>query len=280
MRPPAWARLLYRASRSLSSLNRAQEIVRDELLFGYLRPEARSELTLSVYAKTHGYLEGGEIFAQGLFPWEAAMLDHQRVPRAGRVLLGAAGGGRELAGLLARGYEVTAFEPVEPFFESARRSARGSSAVVLKGSYADLVRRARDASGPLSPVQGPFDLCLLGWGSLSHLSSTREVAEVLAAIRSLAPRAPVLTSFWAGVSIKPSRLGGATRLRRAARGVIASLGGKPFPRGLEFLTDVGFMLTFTEQELAEASALGGYDVALFDEADYPHALLVPTGATT
>jgi len=280
MRPPTWARLLYRYSRALDALNRAQEIVRDELLFGYLPPEERTKLTFDVYAETSSYLEGGELFVQGLFPWEAALLANERVPRAGRVLLGAAGGGRELLALLARGYEVTAFEPVQPFFESARAVARGTNALVLKGSYADLVRRAHRESGPLEAVQGPFDLCLLGWGSLSHLNGAGDAIEVLRAFRVLAPAAPVLTSFWGAISMMPTKVGRATKLRRAMRRMVGLLGGRPFHPGLTFLPDVGFMHTFTKGELADICAHAGYELALFDENDYPHALLVPRAEST
>src|SRR5882724_468985 len=117
MNPPTWSRLLYRFSRALSALDVGQQIVRDELLFAFLPPSQRNSLTFDAYALSRPYVAGGEYFLEGLWAWETALLEDHRVPRSGRVLLGAAGGGRELRALLERGYEVYAFEPVAPLFE-------------------------------------------------------------------------------------------------------------------------------------------------------------------
>jgi hypothetical protein len=274
-RAPNWARLVCRVSRGLNRVDRSQQILRDELLFAFLPPSYRRELTFDAYASTKAYSSGGDFFSQGLFPWEVALLDHPQIPRAGRVLLAAAGGGRELEALLKRGYDVFAFEPVPALFEQAQHVARGSGASVVKASYSDLVTRARGGQGPLDRLKGPFDFCLLGWGSLSHLTELSEVLDVLAALRTLAPHAPVITSFFLRASGVAPSVGGARRLRRLLRRVFAVAGGRPVHPGLQFYLDAGFVRPLLREELYDLCERTGYEVAYFTEVDYPHALLLP-----
>lgn len=252
-----------------------QRIVRDELLFAYVEPAQRDTLTFEAYAKTRDYVVGGESFAEGLFGWEKALFEDPRVPRTGRVLLGAAGGGRELQALLQRGYEVYAFEPVVPLLESARGVAEGARAEVVQATYQDLVARADGLPGPLDGVSGVYDLCILGWGSLSHVTEPAIVVETLRAFRSLAPRAPLITSFILRSSVVPNTKGGARKLRSGLRRLLESSRGASVPPGLNYDTASGFFYAFSREELSELCASAGYDVASFVEQPFAHALLVP-----
>jgi hypothetical protein len=276
-RAPHWARLVCRVSRGLNRIDRSQQILRDELLFAFLPPSDRRELTFDAYASTNAYSPGGDFFSQGLFPWEVALLDDPRMPRAGRVLLAAAGGGRELDALLKRGYDVFAFEPVPALVEQAQHvaRARGAGASVVQASYADLVTRARGEHGPLDRLEGAFDFCLLGWGSLSHLTELSEMLDVLEALRTLAPHAPVITSFFLRASGVAPSAGGARRLRLLLRRVLAVVGGRPVQPGLQFYLDAGFVRPLLREELYDLCERAGYEVAYFTELDYPHALLLP-----
>jgi len=280
MAAPLWSRLLFYASRALSSADVAQQVLRDELLFAYMHPNQRGALTSAAYALNGDYIPGGAIFGAGLFPWEKALLENPRVPNSGRVLVAAAGGGREVAALLARGYDVYAFEPVEPFLESARRVVQGSGSRVVGASYADLVERAagRDG-GPLRDCTGPFDLCLLGWGSLSHLTEPGVVVQVLQGLRVLAPCAPVITSFMLRRGEAEATNGGARKLRRVVRRVLQSVGGRATPPGLSFLNFAGFLYSFSQEELFELCRQAGYAVHYFSDRDYPHALLLPLASS-
>lgn len=276
MEAPTWSRVLYRFSRALSAVDVSQQILRDELLLAFVPPDQRSGVTFDVYSKNIEYVPGGGFYAKGLFPWELAMLDDSRVPRAGRVLLAAAGGGRELRALVARGFEVCAFEPAEPLFESSRNVARGSSAVALKASYQDLVSWAEGRGGPLSGWRGPFDLCLLGWGSISHLTAPGAALEVFRALRTLAPRTPVITSFLMRGATPPATAGGARKLRGLVRRALQAVGGYPVHQGLGFSNSSGFIHSYSKEELFELWEQAGYSVAHFSDRDYPHALLLPS----
>lgn len=275
MSAPAWARLLYQLSRGLESLNVAQLIVRDELLFAFLPQSQRNALTFEAYSRSRGYTRGGEVFLEGLFPWEIELLEDSRVPRAGKVLLGAAGGGRELDALLTRGYDVYAFEPVSQFVESARRVALGRDAIVVQGSYDDLVARATGRHGSLDGYRGGADLCVLGWGSLSHVTEPTAVVDLFRALRALSPRAPVMISFYLRSEVQPSSTGGARRLRRGMRSALETAVRRPVAKGIKFQTSCGFCYEFSRAELSELSEQAGYEVAHFAATPYPHALLVP-----
>jgi hypothetical protein len=277
MTAPTWSRLLHRLSRALSAVDAVQQSVRDELLLAFVRPSERSSLTFDVYARNREYVPGGGVFAKGLFPWESALLNDPRIPRSGRVLLAAVGGGRELHALLERGYEVWGFEPVAQLLESARDIADGSNAQLAKGTYQDLVDRAHGRSGPLDGLQGAFDFCILGWGSLSHLTERGAVLDVLRALRALAPEAPVVTSFLLRASVEPT-VGGSRKLRRVLRRAFEAIGGLPVASGLEFHVGSGFIYSFSREELLALCDEAGYEVAHFSELGYPHALLLPTGS--
>jgi hypothetical protein len=258
----------------LTTVDAIQQSVRDELLLAFVPLDQRSSLTFDVYARNREYVQGGGVFSKGLFPWELALLNDSRIPRSGRVLLAAVGGGRELCALLERGYEVWGFEPVAALLESARGVARGSNANLAKASYQDLVARAHGQKGVLDAFQGPFDFCVLGWGSLSHLTEPGAVIDVLRALRALAPKAPVLTSFLLRASVEPT-IGGSRKLRRVLRRTFAAVGGFPVASGLQFHVGSGFIYAFSREELVRLCREAGYDVALFSELGYPHALLLP-----
>jgi hypothetical protein len=277
MNAPSWSQLLYRFSRALTALDLGQQIVRDELLFGFLSPSERNVLTFDAYARSRSYVKGGEYFLEGLWAWEAALLEDSRVPRSGRVLLGAAGGGRELRALLDRGYEVFAFEPVAPLFQCARAIAQGENAVVVQANYDDLVARAEGKSGrPLDSLAGHFDLCILGWGSLSHLTELDAVLQTFRALRALAPQAPVVVSFSLRSSKGPPDLkGGALKLRHGLRRVLGAAGARAVPPGLRFATRYGFFYEYSVSEFVELCAKSGYALERLSEVPHPHALLLP-----
>jgi hypothetical protein len=281
MNTPTWARLLYRFSRALSALDAGQQIIRDELLFAFLPASARNGLTFDVYSRSRGYVVGGEYFLHGLWAWEAALLDDPRVPRSGRALLAAVGGGRELKVLLERGYEVFAFEPVGPLFESARSVgvAAGSRALVVQASYQDLVAKAEGKSGPLDGLAGRFDLCVLGWGSLSHLTEPGAVLETLRAVRALAPDAPVIASFLLRTKGTPDVKGGARKLRHGLRRLFEAAGASAVPEGLRFGTAHGFYYQYLASEFTELCGRAGYEVAVIGEMPHPHVLLLPSATS-
>jgi hypothetical protein len=275
MSTPLWARLVLRASRATSKLHRAQEILRDELLFAYLPASSRGTFTIESYEPDHNYLPGGAVFEMGLFEWERALLESSLLPRCGRVLLGAAGGGRELKGLAARGYTLSAFEPAGGLLLGAQRvAAEFAGSQVLRGTYADLCDLAEGRSNALAALDLKVDLVWLGWGSLSHLTGPDEPLRLLRALSTLLPSRPVVLSYIErGGEAAKGR--GARKLREGLRRTFRTLGGAEVPEGLECHTLGGFCQTFTLEEISELVAAAGYRLALHKHEPFPHAVLVP-----
>ncbi len=199
-------------------------------------------------------------------------------PSSGRILLGAAGGGREIAGLAARGYDVLAFEPNPVLVEGAVATARGApNTHVVRASYADLVSAATSGQGPLAnPIKGVrFDGVILGWGSLTHVVQPDARVATLKAIRSIAPSAPVLASFYLRRP-DPATPGRSERAKLLIRRVFKGLGAKRYPaQGLSYQRTGGFVYCFLKEEIVELAAACGYRVYLLTDREFPHALLVP-----
>jgi hypothetical protein len=276
-RIPPWARALLAADRIAGRLASAREGLRDELLLAFIPPADRASLTAALYGRQDTYLPGGHRFESGLFGWEKRALDAPSFPRAGHVLVGAAGAGRELVALLDRGFSVTAFDPCAPFVEATRSLVHGRAATVLEGSYDDLVTAANGRGGPLASLaSGPsFDAVVLGWGSLSHVLPGSARLDLLRAVRCLAPRAVVLASFMLrhDTSALPESKG---RLRDALRRAFSALGAPgPSEPGDTFFLDGGFFSHLSPDEIPRAAFESGYEVALFEDGPYPHAILVP-----
>jgi hypothetical protein len=195
--------------------------------------------------------------------------------------VGAAGAGREATALVERGYEVAAFDPCGPFVEAARAAGPPGRFTMVLAAYADL-EAALSGEGPLAGLCGgaPFDAVVLGWGSLSHVMPAAERLGLLRALRSLAPRAPVLASF----ALEPDRalpVPGKGRVRDGLRRLFGSLGAPGTSEvGDHFFPNTGFFSYLGHEEVQALARDAGYEVALFEEAPYAHTLLVPMQTST
>jgi hypothetical protein len=157
--------------------------------------EAYSDLA---YGAQSTYQSDQATTGMGLFGWEErALAAFPPVPA--RVLVGAAGGGREAFALAARGYAVTAFEPSPLLARSmADRAARDGGVAAFRARYSDLpiLGPARIGEASLDLRGGPpFDAGILGWASLSHLATDRARLETLRWFAALVA-GPVLVSFF------------------------------------------------------------------------------------
>ena len=192
------------------------------------------------------------------------------------MLLGGAGGGRELAGLATLGYEVVAFEPASALAEAlASVAAQHTGTRSLRGSYADLVRAIRGDGGPLGALAGMhFDAIVLGWASLSHVTHAPDRQALFGALRTLAPAAPVLVSYL-GPDDDGRANGRVEALRAPVRRLLARAMRRDVPEpGQGFVPVAGFYQRFTPDEIEALAAASGYRVALHASEPYPHALFV------
>jgi len=254
----------------------AYESIRDELFLAYVDPERRDAVTQYAYARSDQYGPGGFIYEQGLFNWEKALLARPELPRQGRVLLGGAGGGRELRVLLGLGYDVCAFDPVPAHCAACRLLlGPGTGSQVVEAAFDDLVEAAGQR-GVLASCMVSFDLVWLGWGGFSHVTRPDRQAALLESLHRVAPGAPVVLSFLAQppASERPPR----RRVRSMLRKCLPRLGGHPAPPSVEFHPWAGFTYHFTIEEFRGLCRGAGYDIAYLTTDPYPHALLLPDQA--
>ena len=190
---------------------------------------------------------------RGLFDWERDWYDAALPPAPARVLVTAAGAGREVAALLARGYVVDAFEPVPRLASACAALPRFGTVVVA--DHDDFVRAAcGDGGGPAAPLGArAYDAVVVGWGSLAHLLTARDRVALLRACRAVSPRGPILASFFTARAEPPPGLRG--RAARAAGGGLRRLRRlPPPPRGVSLLWHAGFRRCSTRDEIEELAA--------------------------
>jgi hypothetical protein len=272
---PLLVRALLVLDRVMSALWRASVMIRDEALWAWTSQPDRERTNRAIYGRLKTYLPGGVTFEEGLFDWERAAITSSSFPPSGRILLGAAGGGRELAELCKMGYEVVAFEPAPALAESARAVAFPyPESKVIFASFADIVRAARNGSGPLAPhvCAREFHGVILGWTSFSYVGREERDA-LLKALRVLAPRAPVLLSYLVAGDSSEGRQG---RIRRWFR-LLLRLTGAPAlaAPGDGFQPWMGFFQTLTPEEVRSLADRTGYKPVYVKGPPAPHALFVP-----
>lgn len=122
----------------------------------------------------------------GLMEWEESVIETW-FPPAGRILVPAAGAGREVLPLASRGYEVVGFDPSRDLVDL------GLTLIEEAGAPAGLVWTSPDT---VPELPDPFDGVLFGWGGISHVIGTDQRIAMLTDIRSLMRAgAPLLISF-------------------------------------------------------------------------------------
>jgi len=279
-RLPWWARALIALDERVDELRDAERQLRDELFFLLTRDADREALTIALYDRRTAYLPQSRQY-DGLHEWEVRFLRNPHFPHRGRILLGAAGGGRELRALTRLGYEVDAFEPAPALLAGARTviSAPGRGRVEL-GSYRTFVEGAR-GEGPLAEMLrgARYDAVVLGWGSFSHVYAREERRAVLTAMRALCPEGPLVLSFDTTPREKREPRSRATRfLREQVLPRVRKARGEREPlEPLAFWPGIGFLVAFDRARIEQEAHDAGYRVEAFAIEPYGHALLLPSG---
>jgi hypothetical protein len=137
--------------------------------------------------------------AEAWLPWERRAIGEFFPPPPAKILVGAAGWGREARVLAAMGYSVVAFEPVRRLAEKmASETAPLGSVRVYCGTFQDMPFLEALATGARGDLRndGPFDGAIVGYGSLSHLLKDAQRVETLRRFAEVT-RGPILVSFYA-----------------------------------------------------------------------------------
>ncbi len=251
-------------------------IARDELALSRLREDQWTSVVVERYEAAIGFY-GGLNNERGFVEDEQALVDRWLPPPPGRVLVTAAGAGREVLALAAQGYDVAAFDPAEPLFDDLKRALalRGIDAPVALSSYEDFMHAVL---GP-GKVEGlgdvlraaPYSAVLLGLNSFTHLRTPEVRVRLLEACRAICPSGPVLASFY--LEHVPM-----SRVRARARSLFARLPGAQSVTPGDQVGIYGYEHAFEQEELRELAARSGYELAHLAPGFIPCAVFLPPNA--
>jgi hypothetical protein len=266
-----------RAALAADRLRRLYEIFRDETLCAWFATPHRVAINQRIYWETaDNYLPGGAIFERGLLEWERRAFTEPPFPRAGRVLLGGAGGGRELLALCKMGFDVVAFEPSGLCAGARQVAASFPKSAAVQASYEDLIDAAERRTGPLAAhVLGvSIDAVVFGWTSFGDVFAASDRSGLLHATHAIAPMAPLLLSFLTG----DAETGRLDRIRPLLRRIYAWLGAPSTrSRGDAFCPPAGFTHFLSKNELEDLARAAGYRMLYYRDwgANCPYAMLLP-----
>ena len=171
------------------TMKRSREMAEGFLNTGLTASELE-EFTLWCYQTNYHPNKG---YSQKLFDWEIRCWD-QHLTNCRKVLVLAAGRGREVSHLDSRGIDVWATEP------NYAASKACEAVLKNKAKLSNATFREFALHGPAiwspSDVLPEFDAVIVGWGSLSHCFGTELRRDLFRQIARLCPKGPILASFW------------------------------------------------------------------------------------
>jgi hypothetical protein len=151
---------------------------------GILSESACDVVSQKSYGDGTSYTDRSFVDA-GLFFWEDLIVRQFFTPGC-RVLVAAAGGGREMVGLARAGFAVDGFDCSRPMVESGQRAL----------AQRKLPAKLEWAPPCKSPaLEAVYDALIVGWNGYTYISPRQRRIEFMKALRqSLRPEAPVLVS--------------------------------------------------------------------------------------
>lgn len=173
------------ASRALTRVFLGVHALHQGLWLGLLDGPMLQDATERYYSANRRYA-GPYHNKAGFLGWEGALIDRY-FGGCRTILVGAAGGGREVIALVRRGIAVDAFDC------SPTLVARAERVLAEEGLAARMQLAPPDA---LPDGLGTYDGVILGWGAYSHVPGREARVRLLRALAShLRPAGPLLFSF-------------------------------------------------------------------------------------
>jgi hypothetical protein len=190
--------MFLRIDRRVKQLLRAINATHQGLWLGLLDRTSLHRVTAAVYESMLSYRQT-EYNLSGLTPWETAAVE-KFFGDCRSVLVGGAGGGREIIALSRRNFHVAGFEPSAGLLESCLEL------LAQRGIRAEVVSSAPDE---VPGSFGNYDGAIIGWSAYLHIQGRQTRIEFLKQFRNhLRVGGPILLSFW-------SRYGSALRSHAA-----------------------------------------------------------------
>ena len=251
---PALFLFLERVLRWIS--NGATSVIQG-LSLGFLSNTGLERLTEHRYSVSFSSFAAESYLNAGLFIWERAAI-RRYFPPGGRILVAAAGAGREMIALAHAGFLVDGFDCCAPLVEAGQNELR-KQGIDAKLEYV-----------PPSTVPGGggyYDAVLVGFSGYMYIPGRdRRIRFLRDLCRFLNPGAPLMVSFTEGsagrLRVWTARIGTAVRrLRRA----------EPVEEGDWLKT--GFQHHFIQQQISAEMSEAGMELAYYSGGTcYGHAV--------
>ncbi|MCP4680333.1 MAG: class I SAM-dependent methyltransferase [Deltaproteobacteria bacterium] len=258
---------------------------REELILLFGNDDFYRSYNEVAYEEALSYDARSPRFREKLFRWERDAIEEFFQSPPARVLVGGAGGGREAFELCARGYQVTAFEPVTHLAMGMYEKAieQNLELIVFTGGYEQLIQGwGNDASSSRMPPNlkastlGIFDAILLGWGSVSHVRSPRGRQSLFAKCSEiLAPGGRLLASYFTSQKKPVERhLSMKKKILDKTKTMLRNIGGND--DNDRFYAHAGLGHHFDDDEILELAKHSGLKILSMlngDDDEYPHCLM-------
>ena len=227
------------------------------LSLGLLSNTALERLTEHRYATSFSSYAEESYVNSGFFIWEREAIRHY-FPPGGRVLVAAAGAGREMIALAHAGFAVAGFDCCAPLVEAGR---------------SELSKQGIDAKLECVPpstvpnADGHYDAVMVGFSGYMYIAGRdRRISFLRKLCRFLNPGAPLMVSFTEGSSgrrrVWTARIGTAVRRLRLA---------DPVEEGDWLKT--GFQHHFIRQQIFSEMSEAGIELAYYSGGTcYGHAV--------
>lgn len=249
-------RVFFRGYRMLERVTKMVSGAYTAFGLGILRPEELHEVARLKYSEEEFYWTE-EYNRRGLFDWERRAVE-QHFQGSRRILVLAAGGGREVLALLRSGKQVDGFESHPGLARFAGQLLRE------EGLDADIGLVPWDRC---PPGERRYDGAIVGWGAYMHIRGRETRVAFLREIRDrLAAGSPILLSFY-------TRMGKSHYFPMIAR--IGNLPARILGRDRVEVGDAmipSFAHFFTRKEMERELSEGGYEMVAFETAEYGHAI--------
>ncbi len=223
---------------------------------GLLDTEELDRLTLRRF-EASTYRDPAYNRDSGLWMWERQAIS-LFFPAAGRILVGAAGSGREMIALHRAGFQVIGFECAKALVEAGQPILRDT------GCPGPLIWAP---PGTVPSLAGPFDAAIMGWSGYMYIPQRAQRVKLLRDFRALLrPDSPILLSF-------QTREHCERRMHWSSRGanILRKLRGAPSTAPGDLL-DLGFKHWFNRSDIEGEMADAGLRLECYGVDGYGWAV--------
>ncbi len=185
-KPSRRAKLFIKFDRFLNRLLNAIRAVHQGFWLGMMDRKYYNEVIGKVYIDWKSY-HADDYNKSGLWPWEADMVERY-FSNCKTILIGAAGGGREIISLTERGFQVDGFDCFPEFLDTSK-AILSSQNVTSRMLYAE--------PDHVPEEFGVYDGGIMGWSGYSHISGTQNRVNFLREFHQhIQKGGPLLISFF------------------------------------------------------------------------------------